>query len=252
MTITVFLADDEPVARRRLRTLLAEIPWAREVGEAADGATAVAEIRRQRPDVVFLDIRMPELSGLEVIAHLRALDEVPTIVFTTAFDQYAVTAFELEAVDYLLKPFGQRRFRTAIERARIAVRNKTGVAALERAQAALAASTSTAPLERILVRDRTSVIPLAPTEILRIEAQGDYAMVHARARGFLVGVRLRDLELRLPRPPFLRIHRSHIVNLDQVDRMELQEDGRFRVHMSDRSRVYASRARSQDIRRQSR
>jgi two-component system, LytTR family, response regulator len=252
MTLSVFIADDEPIARRRLRALLAEIPWARQVGEAADGASAIAEIQRLRPDMVFLDIRMPELSGLEVIARLRALGDPPAIVFTTAFDEYAVSAFELEAIDYLLKPFGQHRFRTAIERARTAVRNHTAAAALDRAQAALATAASPTSIERILVRDRASVIPLAPAEIVRIEAQDDYSLVHARGRGFLVGTRLRDLEIRLPRPPFLRIHRSHMVNLDHVERMELQDDGRFKVQMSDRSCVQASRARSKEIRRQSR
>ena len=124
MTVTVFVADDEPLARRRLASLIADVPWARQVGEAGDGATAVAEIQRLRPKVVFLDIRMPELSGLEVVERLRALDEVPAVVFTTAFDEYAVTAFELEAVDYLLKPFGQSRFQTAIERARAVVEHR--------------------------------------------------------------------------------------------------------------------------------
>ncbi|MCR4265902.1 LytTR family DNA-binding domain-containing protein [Nitratireductor sp. ZSWI3] len=252
MTVTVFVADDEPPARRRLASLVAEVPWARQVGEAGDGATAVTEIQRLRPNVVFLDIRMPELSGLAVVESLRAIDEIPAIVFTSAFDEYAVTAFELEAVDYLLKPFGQSRFQTAIERARMSVEHREGGATLDRAHTVLSQSAAPAVLERILVREGRAVVPLAPAEITRIEAQDDYAMVFARGRGYLLGVRLRDLETRLPRPPFLRVHRSHIVNLDAVERMEPQDDGRFAIHMKDGTCIQASRARSQEIRRESR
>jgi len=252
MPLTVFVTDDEPLARRRLRTLIADVPWARQVGEAGDGATAVEEIQQLRPDIAFLDIRMSGLSGLEVVERLRALDGVPAVVFTTAFDQYAVTAFELEAVDYLLKPFGQSRFRTAIDRARLTVESRTAAEAIERAHAVLGHRTTSTPLERILVREGSTVIPLAPAEIARIEAQDDYAMVHARGRGFLMGVRMRDLEARLPQPPFLRVHRSHIVNLDHVERMESQDDGRFGVRMKDGTCIQASRTRSQEIRRQSR
>ena len=118
MKITVLVVDDEPLARRRLAALIADVPWAVQVGEAQDGRAAIEAVRRLHPDVVFLDIQMPELSGIEVVARLPELDLVPAIVFTTAFDQYAVTAFELEAVDYLLKPFGARRFLEALERAR--------------------------------------------------------------------------------------------------------------------------------------
>ncbi|MFP3921575.1 MAG: LytR/AlgR family response regulator transcription factor [Dichotomicrobium sp.] len=252
MSVAVFVADDEPPARRRLASLIADVPWARHVGEAGDGATAVAEIRRLRPNVVFLDIRMPELSGLEVVERLRALDEVPAIVFTTAFDEYAVTAFELEAVDYLLKPFGQARFLTAIERARAVAAQRTAAATLDRAHTVLAQRAAPAVVERILVREGPAVVPLAPEEIARIEAQDDYAMIHARGREYLVNVRLRDLEERLPRPPFIRVHRSHIVNLDAVERMEPRDDGRFGVRMKDGSCIQASRARSREIRRQSR
>ncbi|UYG05755.1 LytTR family DNA-binding domain-containing protein [Halomonas sp. LR3S48] len=252
MSLSVLVVDDEPLARRRLRALLAEVAWVDLVGEAGDGATALDEIRRRQPDVVFLDIRMPGLSGLEVIERLHAFEQVPAVVFTTAFDEYAVTAFELEAVDYLLKPFGTQRFRTAIERARMTVESRAAVAMLDRARSVLGEQGVPAPLARILVRDRGVVVPIAPHEIVRIEAQDDYAMVHARGRGYLISVRLGELADRLPRPPFLRVHRSHIVNLDHVECMEPQEDGRYLVKLKDGSRVQASRARSQVIRRQSR
>jgi two-component system, LytTR family, response regulator len=228
------------------------VPWATQLGEAVDGATALAEIAHLRPDLVFLDIRMPELSGLEVVECMRELDKIPAVIFTTAFDQYAVTAFELEAMDYLLKPFGRSRFQVAIDRVRLTLENQRPFELLDRARSVLAKSAAPGPLDRILVRQGAAVVPLAPAEISRIEAQDDYAMVHARGRGFLIGVRLRDLEARLPQPPFLRVHRSHIVNLDEVDRMVRQDDGRFAVRMKDGACIQASRARSQEIQRQSR
>src|SRR5678815_2877860 len=127
MTISVLIVDDEPLARPRAHppatrrvcaALLEDVPWAAHVGEAADGATALDAIDHLRPDVVFLDIQMPELTGLQVVERLRRLDSAPVVIFTTAYDRYAVAAFELEAVDYVLKPFGRPRFITALERAR--------------------------------------------------------------------------------------------------------------------------------------
>lgn len=251
MTLKVLIADDEPLAQRRLAGFLAELPWVRLVGKAADGPEALAAIRRLHPDVVLLDIRMPGLTGLEVLGQVRALDTAPAVIFTTAYDQHAVTAFELEAVDYLLKPFGQRRFRAALERARRVLAANDSASQLVRAQAALQTSPERA-LERILVRDRDTIIALTTTEILRAEAQDDYTALHARGRCFLTGVRLQELEERLPNPPFLRVHRSHIVNLDQVERMVPQGDGRYEIRMKDGACIQASRMRSQEIRRQAR
>ena len=252
MKITVLVADDEALARRRLAALIADVPWAVQVGEAQDGPSAIEAVRRLRPDVVFLDIRMPELSGIEVVARLRELEVVPAVVFTTAFDQYALTAFELEAVDYLLKPFGTRRFLAAFERARLAVAARTAAATLDRVHAALAASGDAAPLQHVFVRDGSSILPLALPSIERVEAQDDYAMIHAHGRRYLVGLRLASLEARLPNPPFLRVHRSHIVNLDHVERMRLLDTGHVEVQMKGGATVPVSRARSQELRRLSR
>ena len=223
-----------------------------QVGEAQDGRAAIEAVRRLHPDVVFLDIQMPELSGIEVVARLPELDLVPAIVFTTAFDQYAVTAFELEAVDYLLKPFGARRFLAALERARQAVASHATAGTLDRARSALPASSAVAPLERIFVREGSTILPLALPAIERLEAQDDYAMIHAQGRRYLVGLRLATLEARLPNPPFLRVHRSHIVNLDHVERMRLLDNGHLEVHMKSGATVPVSRARSQELRRISR
>jgi two-component system, LytTR family, response regulator len=250
--IGVLVVDDEPLARRKLAGLVADVPWAVQVGEASDGPSAIEAVRRMRPDVVFLDIQMPELSGTEVVERLRELDAIPAIIFTTAFQEYAVTAFELEAVDYLLKPFGARRFLAALERARQAVATHGTVVTLDRARSALAASSARAPLERIYVREGSTILPLALPAIERVEAQDDYAMIHAHGHRYLVGLRLATLEARLPNPPFLRVHRSHIVNLDHVGQMRLLDSGQVEVHMKSGATVPVSRIRSQELRRLSR
>lgn len=252
MTLSVFVVDDEPLARRKLAGLIARVPWAKQIGEASDGLMAVDAIRELKPDVVFLDIQMPELSGIEVANRLRRLEPVPAVVFTTAYDCYAVTAFELEAVDYLMKPFGEQRFAAALERARGVAEMRSGAESLDRARATLTEPRAATPLTRILVRERGAVVPLALADVLRIEAQDDYVMIHTSTRRHLVSLRIRDLESRLPDPPFLRVHRSQIVNLDHVDRMVRLDDTRLEVRMKNGAAVPVSRARSREIRRLSR
>lgn len=248
--LTTFVVDDEPLARRRLASLIAHVPWAAHVGEASDGAAAIDAIERHRPHAVFLDIQMPEVSGLEVVERLRTLSKPPIVIFTTAYDQYAVAAFELEALDYLLKPFSARRFTIALERARqVHARDSTG--ALDRAHN-LFARPHGALLDRIFVREANAVVPLPLNEVQRIEAQDDYASVHTSRRSYLIALRIGDLEQRLPNPPFIRVHRSHIVNLDHVERMIGLDGARFEVSMKNGAAVPVSRARSQEIRRLSR
>jgi two-component system LytT family response regulator len=130
----IFVVDDEPLARRKLSALINVVPWAEQIGEACDGMSAVEAITRLRPDIVFLDIQMPELSGIQVVERLRMTRPAPAVVFTTAHNQYAVTAFELEAVDYLLKPFGTSRFMASLERARQVVEAQGASALLDRAR----------------------------------------------------------------------------------------------------------------------
>jgi two-component system LytT family response regulator len=172
--IRAIVIEDEPLARRRLRELAADVPWLSCVGEAGDGAAAVRAIDELRPDLVFLDIRMPELSGLEV---LERTEHEPAVIFTTAFDQYAVAAFELGALDYLLKPFGRERFLAAVERARRTLGaprvddTDSDTSTLARARAALGASAG--PAERIFIRDRGRIVPIPVREIERLEAEDD-------------------------------------------------------------------------------
>jgi two-component system, LytTR family, response regulator len=251
MNVTTLVVDDEPLARRKLASLIADVPWATQVGEAADGIEALEAVARVSPHIVFLDVQIPELSGIQVATRLRAMQPSPVVVFTTAYDSHAITAFELGAVDYLLKPFGTRRFLEALERARLNAQLRTGAAALERAIAALGPG-GTVSRDRIFVRDGNSVLPLALDEVERVEAHDDYAMIHTPRRRHLVSLRMSALEMKLPNPPFLRVHRSHIVNLDHVDRISGLDDSRFEVCMKSGVTVPVSRARSQELRRRSR
>jgi two-component system LytT family response regulator len=239
------VVEDEPIARAQLRDLLDGVGWIECIGEAADGASAVTAIDSLRPDLVFLDIEMPELSGLEV---LRRIQHDPGVVFTTAYDRFAVAAFELEAIDYLLKPFGRRRLLAALERARRVVREPGDESVSRRAGEAIDQLSGNGPLLRIFVRDRGRIIPVTIDDIDRLEADDDYVAVHTRGRRHLVYLGMNEFEARLDPQRFLRIHRSHIVNLDHVAAMEPFDATRMQVTMRDGAKIVASRTRSRELR----
>ena len=239
------IVEDEPIARAQLRDLLGGVDWIDCVGEAADGASAVAAIDSLRPDLVFLDIEMPELSGLEV---LRRIQHDPAVVFTTAYDRFAVAAFELEAIDYLLKPFGRDRLLAALERARRVVREPGDESVSRRAGEAIDQLSGSGPLLRIFLRDRGRIIPITIDDIDRLEADDDYVAVHTRGRRHLVYLGMNEFEARLDPQRFLRVHRSHIVNLDHVAAMEPFDATRMQVTMRDGAKIVASRTRSRELR----
>lgn len=238
--VSVLIADDEPVARAGLRDMLAGIDWLRCVGEAASGPAAVEAIDALRPDVVFLDIQMPGLLGTAVLGKAR---HRPCVVFTTAYAQHAVTAFELGALDYLLKPFGPERLATTLER----VRESLGGAAsspFERLQETMAVG----PLERLFVRTGGAILPVAVGEIIWFEAQGDYVIAHAGKSQHVLDLSLQHLESRLDPVRFARIHRTHIVNLDHVVAFRPHGKGCFAAVLKDGTRLAVSRSRSKDLR----
>ena len=241
MTRTVFFAEDEPLARDVLRDAIYAHPGLRLVGEAADGATALQRILQLRPEVVFMDIQMPEMTGLEV---LRRLDYLPRIVFTTAYDQYAVTAFELHAVDYLLKPFTRERFGAAV--ARLLDAPEPGRDALD--GALVRAASGPARLERILVRDRGRIFPLAVNEIEYMKADSKYTVIAARGQHFLVRIGISELEAQLDPARFIRIHRSALVNLDFVDSMRADDQSQLQILMRDGTSLGANREASKLLR----
>jgi len=239
---TVFIAEDEPLAREILRDAIYTHAGLRLVGEAADGAAALAQIDALRPDVVFMDIQMPEMTGLEVLKRLRC---APRIVFTTAYDQYAVTAFELHAVDYLLKPFTRARFDAAVARLLEPARPST-----EALGDALAQAAQRAPgrLERILVRDRGRIFPLALHEIAYLKADAKYTAIAARGQTFLVRIGISELEAQLDPARFIRIHRSALVNLDFVESMKADDQSQLLIQMRDGTSLTASREASKVLR----
>jgi two-component system LytT family response regulator len=238
--VRALIAEDEPHARRSLLEYLQGAQWVDVVGEAADGARAVALVDELLPDLLFLDVRMPELTGLEVVQRIR---HQPEIVFTTAHDRFALAAFELGALDYLLKPFGPERFALMLER----VRRRLGAPAdaAERARQAL----GSAPLRRLFARSGDRALPIPVDTIRHVQAQGDYSEVHCAAGTFLLHVSLSELAARLDPERFSRVHRSHIVNIDAVEYLRDHGDRRLLVRLRDGTEIVASRAASQDLRR---
>jgi two-component system LytT family response regulator len=248
--IRALIVDDEPLARRTLREILADVPWLECVGEADTGTRAVEMIDALTPDLVLLDIEMPELTGIQVLDRIA---HEPAVIFTTAYDRYAVSAFELEALDYLLKPFGRERCLAALERARRALpaagrangSPATTPSLAERARSVMADS---GPLTRLFVRDRDRIVPVAASEIERLEAADDYVEVHTRTRSYLVYLTLNDFERRLDPERFIRVHRAHIVNLDCVKQLVPFDGSRMQVEMRDGTKILASRTRSKELR----
>jgi len=241
MKFTAVIVEDEPLARKTLRDLTADVTWLDVIGEAADGLAAVELINNLKPDLVFLDIHMPELSGLDV---LKRLLHEPAVVFTTAYDQHAIAAFELAAVDYLLKPFGRQRFDQALVRARDVLERRQEKPALASVRETLGSSA----LERLLIRDGGRIMPVVVREIERLEADGDYVSVRVRGKTHLVSLPLGSFEQRLDPLRFVRVHRSHLVNMDFVDAIEPYDNAQLLVRMKDGTKIIASRSASKRLR----
>lgn len=234
------IADDEPVARAGLRDMLATIDWLALTGEASNGLTAVETINRLRPELVFLDIQMPGLLGTEV---LRQVKHQPYVVFTTAFAQHAATAFELGALDYLLKPFGPDRLSRSLERIRAAIGEPNSAPAFDRLREVL----GNGPMSRLFVRTGNGVIPVSVESVLWFEASGDYVTAHTAKSRHLMHLSLSRLEARLDPARFVRIHRAHIVNLDHVSAFRRTGRG-FVAELKSGVRLPVSRERGKDIR----
>jgi two-component system LytT family response regulator len=237
----VVLVEDEWAARNRLRELVQATPWMIAAGEAATGPDAVREIERLRPDLVLLDIQLPELSGLEVLARLQ---HRPAVIFTTAYDQHAITAFELGAVDYLLKPFGEDRFTRAIDRARPYLDAQRRVPTADRAPDVLSQS----PLRRLFVRANERIVPVEVGAIEHLEADDDAVIVHTAQRTFRLNVSMTELLTRLDPRTFVRVHRSHAVNLGQVHTWSAGAGARMEITLRSGAVVLASRNKSRLLR----
>jgi two-component system, LytTR family, response regulator len=238
--VSTLIVDDEPVARAGLRHMLAEIDWIRCVGEAANGPAAIEAIDTLEPELVFLDIQMPGLLGTDVVLQVR---HQPFVVFTTAYAQHAVAAFELGALDYLLKPFGEERLHATLDRIRAAL-GEPRVSSIGRFSEAM----SRAPMSRLFVRSGRSIVPLAVAGIAWFEAVGDYIAAHAGEAQHLLHLPLSQLEARLDAQRFVRIHRAYIVNLDHVAAFRREPDGHLVAELKDGTRLPISRAKARDLR----
>ncbi len=228
--------DDESLARDLLREHLAAWPDVRIVGECANGFEAVKVVAEQTPDLVFLDIQMPKLDGFEA---LELFEPLPAVIFVTAWDAHALRAFEVHAVDYLLKPFAPERLAEALDRARVRIAERQAVPA--RALAA-AARPPGVPLERIVVKSdaRVAVIPVETVDY--IEAQDDYISIRSGGRAHLKQQTLAEIETLLDPRRFVRIHRSYLLNIERLTRIELYaKDSRIAI-LNDGSKLPLSRA----------
>jgi two-component system LytT family response regulator len=242
VNVTALIVEDEPLARDSLRELVEEIDWIDRVDEVADGKAAIRFIDEHKPDIVFLDVELPELSGLQVLERIR---HRPRVVFTTAYDRYAVSAFEFEAVDYLVKPFGRRRFRETLDRLRRRIEEQGVVApAYEVERAALGGRY----LSRLFARTGTRIVPIAVDEIMRLEAADYYVEAFCPDGSHLLDLTLGELESRLDPDRFCRVHRAHIVNLDYVAEMRRYDMRRLTIRMTDGTEVVASRTGSKKLR----
>ncbi len=232
--------DDEPWARKRIVTLLKAEPDIEVVGEAADGSEAVARIAELRPDLVFLDVQMPDADGFEVI-EAAGPERIPAVVFATAFDQYALRAFDAGAVDYLLKPFDEERFRKAVDRAR---RDLASGALPETRLRALLEFLDQSPrhLRRLVVKSRGRVVFLRVADVDWCEASGNYVTLHVGRESHLLRTTMNALEPKLDPDQFMRIHRSAIVNLDRVKELQPWARGEQILVLRDGTQLTVGRA----------
>jgi two-component system, LytTR family, response regulator len=248
MKYTALIVDDEPLARRSLRKHLKSFPEFSLIGECGDGASAVAAVRRHRPDLLFLDIQMPESDGFQVLAELGK-DEMPATIFVTAYERYALQAFEAHALDYLLKPFSEARFRDAVSHARRALESDTRQEQTRQLAALLEQmSKKREYLERIPVPCRGRFTFLNVRDVDWIAAEGNYLRLYTGQSSHLLRSSMNEFESKLDPAGFIRIHRSTIVNLRQVREVQPWFRGHHRVIMNGGQALKLSRYQKDKLR----
>jgi two-component system LytT family response regulator len=238
----VLIVDDEPLARKRIKRMLAGDVEVEIVGDCASGHEALAMIRDREPDLVFLDIQMPEMDGFSVLKAV-APDRMPLIIFVTAYDQYALRAFEFYALDYLLKPFDRRRFEKAMQRARERILKEKGDEMNQRTIALLEEIKARSHhLSRLVVKAGGRVFFIKTEEIDWIEAEGKYVRLHVGKESHLLREAISSLEAQLDPAKFLRIHRSTIVNIDRIRELQPWFHNEYRVILRDGTELMLSRS----------
>jgi DNA-binding LytR/AlgR family response regulator len=244
--LRVVIADDEPRARQFLEKLLSEHENIEVAGVAKGGGEALALIAKTKPDAAFLDIHMPDLSGLEVARHLKG-DDAPIVVFVTAYDQHAIEAFELAALDYVLKPIRRERLAETVQRVTRAKRSGNA-AAVRTALSSEGLQSNTAPLMRLPVRHRREVKLLDLSQVPVVFSRDRLVLARAEGKEFLVDYTLQELEERLPEGQFVRVHRGALVNMSAIESYGA-EDGVLVLRLKDGTRIEASERRAAEVRR---
>lgn len=235
------IVDDEPLARERIRTLLRKEPDIEVAAECGDGSRAVTAIEKHRPDLVFLDVQMPAADGFDVVEAIGA-EQMPAVIFVTAYDKYALRAFDVHALDYLLKPFDRARFRESLERARAQIRRARDGEVSERLLALLGSIRAKQQhRERLVVREGGRIFFLRAEEIDWIEAAGNYLRLRAGRHSHLIRETMAGIEAQLDPAKFARIHRSTIVNLDRVRELLPGPHGDSTLLLRDGTRLTLSR-----------
>ncbi|MEP6635153.1 MAG: LytTR family DNA-binding domain-containing protein [Acidobacteriota bacterium] len=253
--IKTLIVDDEPLARRNLRLLLEKDPQIEILDECPNGREAVKAIKSLLPDLIFLDIQMPEMDGFDVLAKVGA-ERIQAIIFVTAFDQYALKAFEVHALDYLLKPFDDLRFQRALQKAKSQIEQRE-INKLSKKLLALLedrenrtddqAGSHKPYLTRLMVKLANRVVLLKVNDIDWIEADGNYAKLHLGPKSHLLREKMHDLESQLDPERFVRIHRSAIVNLDRIKEMHPHFNGDYIVVLEDGMQLKLSRSRREQL-----
>ena len=248
----VIVADDEPLARQRMKRLLASEPEMEIIAECHDGPSTLDAVLRMRPELLFLDIQLPELDGFGVLAGIPA-NQMPLVIFVTAYDQHALRAFEVRAIDYLVKPFDAQRLHGAIERARrqLAAPGTNGATRLDQLVEHLATEQRELErallkpgeryLQRVMLRSQGRVFFIRTADVDYIEAAGNYVRLHCGKESHLLRVTMNAIEQRLDPEHFLRIHRSTIVNIDRVRELHPWPSGEFTVILRDGTKLKLSR-----------
>jgi two-component system LytT family response regulator len=239
--IRTLIVDDEPLGRERIRTLLAGDPEIEVIGECPDGRQAITAIEQRNPDLVFLDVQMPEVDGFSVLEAICG-ERMPVIIFVTAYDRYAVQAFEVHALDYLLKSYDRERFSAAVQRAKEDIQRSREGMLNERLLGLLEnLQTKKDRLTRLVIKSAGRIVFLRVEEIDWVEAADNYVRVHAGKESHLIRETLQSLEKRLDAAKFLRIHRSFLVNLDRIRELQPVFHGDYAVKLADGTELTLSR-----------
>ena len=248
--IKALIVDDEPPARSMIRKMLDNDPEIEVVGECTNGVEAIGSVERLEPDLLFLDIQMPEMDGFEVLEAIEE-EKIPEVIFVTAFDHYAVRAFDISAVDYLLKPFDHERMAKALERAKAKLAEESdSVRNQDLLQLLRELKPDTAKIRRFVIKDRERVLLVPVEDIDWIEADGNYLLLHENEKRHIIRKTMKQIASRLDPARFARIHRSTIVNIERIEELHVNFNNQHVVILKNGTELILSRSYRENLSRQ--